>query len=108
MGEIRGLRCNIYRPAHGNYSNGGLSSRVDQVTLVGPEIHGPFAPSEDAPAVELRRLGGVLNAKPVDDPRWWMFGGCFIYTSDSRFPSNAPIALHDRTETSEESELLSR
>jgi hypothetical protein len=67
-----------------------------------------FEPSEDAPAVELRTLGGVLSAKPAEDPRWWMFGGCFIYTSDSRFPSHAPIALHDRTETAEESAALSQ
>ena len=27
-----------------------------------------------------------------------MFGGNFIYTSDSRFPSRAPIQVHDRVE----------
>jgi hypothetical protein len=27
-----------------------------------------------------------------------MFGGNFLYTSDSRFPSDAPIAIHDRIE----------
>jgi hypothetical protein len=28
-----------------------------------------------------------------------MFGGNFIHTSDSRFPSSAPIAVHDRVES---------
>jgi hypothetical protein len=28
-----------------------------------------------------------------------MFGGNFIYSSDSRFPSDAPIRIHDRYET---------
>jgi len=27
-----------------------------------------------------------------------MFGGNFIYTSDSRFPNKYPIAIHDRYE----------
>ena len=108
MTEQRGLRCSIYRPARGDCSNGGLSSRVHTVTLVGEGIAPVFAPSAEAPAVELRVLGGRVNAKPVDDGgKWWMFGGCFIYTSDSRFPSPAPIALHDRTESSELSRLLS-
>ena len=37
-----------------------------------------------------------------------MFGGNFVYTSDSRFPSDYPIPIHDRFETQEQYDLLSR
>jgi hypothetical protein len=37
-----------------------------------------------------------------------MFGGCFLWTSDGRFPSPHPIALHDRWESPELNEALSR
>ena len=105
----RGLTCNIYRPVHGDCSNGGLSGQVDRVTLVGPGVPEIFASSDDAPAVELGRTGGAVNARPAGEGRtWWMFGGCFIYSSDGRFPSQHPIPLHDRCETSDLAEVLSR
>jgi hypothetical protein len=109
MTDQRGLLCFIYRPVGGSCANGGISNRVDKVILVGPDIPEIFAPTSDTPAVELRVLGDEMNAEPVGrDNTWWMFGGAFIYTSDSRFPSRAPIALHDHCETREESEALSR
>jgi hypothetical protein len=113
MGEQRkGLRCNVYRPVRGDCSNGGLSGRVDQVTLIGPGIAGVFAPTDDAPAVELGEAGGCVHARPVDGPgpdrTWWMFGGCFIYTSDGRFPFKGPLALHDRCETGDQARALSQ
>lgn len=37
-----------------------------------------------------------------------MFGGNFVYTSDSRFPSDYPIPIHDRFETPEQYDQLSR
>ena len=37
-----------------------------------------------------------------------MFGGNFVYTSDSRFPSDYPIPVHDRFETQEQYDQLSR
>ena len=36
-----------------------------------------------------------------------MFGGNFVYTSDSRFPSDYPIPIHDRFETQEQYDQLS-
>lgn len=104
---MKGLHCSILVPAdHGSCSNGGISSRVKTVTLVGDGIPTLFEPSPDAPAVFLVRRtffehGEYLHASPVAvDPSRGplMFGGCFIYTSDSRFPSRQPIPLHDRQE----------
>lgn len=36
-----------------------------------------------------------------------MFGGQFIYSSDSRFPSDQPIHIHDRFETQAQYDRLS-
>jgi len=44
--------------------------------------------------------GGVKHFKPVTK-KWTMFGGNFVYTSDSRFRElygNAPVKVHDRIE----------
>lgn len=107
----KGLLCSIYSNGT-DCSNGGISSQTKQVILVGQGIPEIFTPSADTPAVELRMLGGRVNAKPAavegQPEPWWMFGGCFIYTNDSRFPAEAPIALHDRCETSEQSRALSQ
>lgn len=111
-----GLICNIIVDKDGiDCSNGGLSSQVSNVTLLG--CGGHRKPSSEYPAVKLvRRIifgAEYLHAEPVDRPAnavGPMFGGAFIYSSDSRF--NAvnpyPIPLHDRFETQEEYDLLSR
>ena len=82
------------------------------VTILDSELvrHGGgiFSPDPDSPAVRLVRrvIGGVsyTHAEPVmpegaPDP-CWMFGGTFIFTSDSRMTGIAsyPIPLHDRSE----------
>jgi hypothetical protein len=36
-----------------------------------------------------------LHAEPIS-PGWYMASGKFIWTSDSRFPNDYPISLHDR------------
>jgi hypothetical protein len=41
----------------------------------------------------------VVPKSLLDSGKWTMFGGNFVYTSDSRFPSNSPIAVHDRVES---------
>lgn len=38
----------------------------------------------------------------------WMAGGTFVYSSDSRFPNQYPLSLHDRTETAKQYERLSQ
>ncbi len=42
--------------------------------------------------------GDRKHLKPRGDNRWLMFGGTFAYTSDSRFPYEYPIHIHDRYE----------
>ena len=56
-------------------------------TLLEPE----YAPIEGYP----------VRFKKAGDDRWLMFGGNFVYSSDSRFArayGNSPLAVHDRFE----------
>ncbi len=107
----KGLLVSIYS-GESNCSNDGISSQTKRAVLTGPNVPEIFEPNNDAPEIELlpANLGPGFKAVPKDHGQGCgpMFGGCFIWTSDSRFPSNAPIALHDRWESQELNEMLSR
>lgn len=109
--NMNGLYCEIYKSKYGCDLN--IASSGDEVLLLGD---GPFdAETTDKPVVKLVRLqiGGreYLHVEPVapvpDGYIGYMAGGNFIYTSDSRFPSDYPLSLHDRIETREMNEALS-
>ena len=83
-------------------SLGGISEKNDQVLVVMPE-GGPVS-EDDAKTLGIpvckvvkRNIGGkeYLHVEP-DSDGMWSHGGCFIYTSDSRFPNMYPMSLHDR------------
>jgi hypothetical protein len=108
---MRGLCVEVFLSQFGSCSNGGVSSRCLEVVLVGDGMPELSESSAERPAVRIvRRMlpsklhGGAraeyLHAEPVEgrDGAGWMFGGALIYTSDSRFPSEYPIKLHDRQE----------
>ncbi len=104
----RGLRASIYKDKGRDWSNSGLSSTVDEVTIIGEGIPPIFEATPDAPAVRVvsRRLFGgretYVHIEP-QAPGQYMMGGCFIHTSDSRFRelvNRYPVALHDRQELS--------
>lgn len=116
---MKGLLCDIYEGKKiGNCSNHGLSSRVKWVVLTGEGIPEIFEPDEEHPEVqliitepkgmrtghlfvdkngEIKRMKAV-PAELVKSGKWFMFGGDFVYCSDSRFPSESPIHLFDRVE----------
>jgi len=110
-----GLMAYIYRNDLGDCTSGGFSSKAEKVCIT--NASGPFEPSEDCPAVILESgyngptTNNTVRAVSVDDHErggWLMFGGNFIYTSDSRFGEltesltgqkhSAPVAIHDRRE----------
>jgi hypothetical protein len=115
--ESLGLICTVFRAASfPDCTNGGISSRCDVVTLIGlgkkAEI---FAATPERPAVRLvkRTIYGkeYLHAEVLDRPKGMvgpMAGGNFIYCSDSRFSSSYPLSLHDRFETPEHYDALTR
>jgi hypothetical protein len=103
-----GLNVEIFRSNMGDCSNGGASSRVNRLCVL--NIVGPDKPSAEAPAaVIVKRKPGNVVIVPADlTDRWAMFGGCFGFSSDSRFseavesltgyPFRFPLAIHDRIE----------
>jgi hypothetical protein len=119
---MKGITASIFvDKKFGDCSNGGISSRYSRVTVIGlgkdAEI---FEPTEDAPAVRLvkRKIGGkvVVHAEPVEGLKsgniGWMAGGSYVSTSDSRFCRAVgfygAVSLHDRQETPEMYDQLSR
>ena len=103
---LKGLSCSILTtPGMGDCSNGGISAVFDNVVLVGdgiPEVTTVTDPRK-AVVIDTITFGGktYFHADPKDlhDKNvWTMAGGAFIWTCDSRFPFDYPIALHDRVE----------
>lgn len=102
--KVYGLHCSILRNLRiGDCSAGGISSRVEAVTLVGEGIPEVFPATDDAPAVVVhantfagKKYFHVDPKNLFDAGKWTMAGGAFIWTSDSRFPFDYPLALHDR------------
>lgn len=103
---MKGLHCLILQPkTFPNCSNHGISERCSEITLVGEGIPEIFEATDQEPPViiETRKVFGTTyyHAVPVkikESGKWYMMGGCFIWTSDSRFPHDYPIPLHDRVE----------
>lgn len=131
-----GLIVSIYKDKGREWSNGGVSSRVDELTLV--NVDGPFEPTEDrpaallvpnamgtvrvVPAIEVAPGGSYVEQGAEDalgapgvGP---MMGGCYVATSDSRFSEKieallggrfyGAVPLHDRFESWATYEALSR
>lgn len=101
---IKGLSVEIFKNPLGNFTNGGASSRFDHAILVGEGIPEISSPHNGEPVFKLvkRTVFGkeYRHVEPLDNPqgKWVMFGGNFVYTSDSRFPNDYPLAIHDRIE----------
>lgn len=109
---VKGLTVSIYKDGGKSHSNGGISSIYDEALIIGENIPEIFS-GENLPIITLERgaFAGTVRAKPVHfdgKAPWYMFGGCFIHTSDSRFTEAVrkivggefygAVALHDRTE----------
>jgi hypothetical protein len=111
-----GLIATVFRNADTNWpdcTNGGWSSKFHKVCVVNAE--GPFEPSEDCPAVVIQRHRimkslHVCSEDHVLDGKITMFGGNFLYCSDSRFGAlcrrllqdskmyGVAVSIHDRVE----------
>ncbi|WNV90292.1 hypothetical protein [Umezawaea sp. Da 62-37] len=127
----KGLTLYFYRNAKGwDCTNGGISARFDECTLIGivnhtraritgqplvaqplPEGSRVFEPTDKRPAVYLVMGKHSPNDRfivPADqktwqpDGRWWMCGGNYADSSDSRFdellPGGFAVRVHDRHE----------
>lgn len=101
-----GLHVEVFRSAKGgDCTMDGISAQAAELCLV--NVPGPFDPREGIPAAMLvpGNLRGTVRIVPamkddsgawVKDPRWWMMGGNYAATPDSRF-SEACAALLGHT-----------
>ena len=115
---LKGMLVDVFRNTLGDSTNGGITSQYDSVYLIGPGIPGLFEVPEGATNVlRMDARGEHRFARPFNsnitsagiafNSQWWMMGGNFIWSTDGRFPSAAPIPVHDRTETAEQMRSLS-
>ena len=118
-----GLTVSVYRAGRGDFTNGGISAKHDDLTVV--NVVGPFAPTPSRPPVLLvdgaRGTKRVVPAYQDSDGAWWMvaetelvgpmMGGNYASSSDSRWTSAVgfygAVAIHDRYETPEQYRSLS-
>ena len=117
MAIVRAISANIFEDKRiGNCSNNGISARFDHVLIIcddgwiDVDLDNP--PENLCVFVERKLFGGdeANYIRPYADPKGagWMSGGSLIYSSDSRFPGGKPLCFHDRQESWEMYDLLSR
>lgn len=119
--KIKALPIYVYRQADGSdCTNNGISSRYDRLLCVcndGFIDVDESNPPENLVKVVRREIFGrvVYHLEPVIRPTGagWMAGGNYASTSDSRFSElvggmYGAVSIHDRQETWEQYELLSR
>jgi len=113
-----GLNVSVYKFPLGDCTLDGISSDVKDLCLV--NVEGPFNPTADAPAALLVKGNsrGLVKIVPAAGsngnhwtaaPGWWMMGGNYAATSDSRFhetvrkitggESYGAVPIHDRQES---------
>lgn len=87
-------------------TNGGISAHAQELYILS-RTKGPFEPADIRKCVYIEwkeSMGETyIDCKPAYcRKRWYMFGGNFLYSSDSRFRevtnSKYPIPIHDRYE----------
>lgn len=104
-----GLLVSVLKDADSSYdcTAGGASSKFTRFVAMGDMVEGPFDASPNSPALYIyeRNVTGTAfliavpeKIKSGNDLGGYMFGGNFVYSSDSRFPSDAPIKVFDRKE----------
>ena len=102
----KGLVSYVLRNNLGDCTNGGISSSRSSLYILGCATS-PFLPEDIRQCVQIieRDIMGehYVNAEPIAYPkRWYMAGGNFLYTGDSRYKDltgiSYPVAIHDRYE----------
>ena len=98
------LLVSVFRQAECEYdcTNGGITSKKKQLMLAEPDFVCGMNWPHDPDLAVIRDPNGYMFAVPWEDrhnPRGRnMFGGNLIHTSDSRFPCDYPLKVHDRKE----------
>ena len=113
---IKAILVPIYKTKGQDYSNGGISSKFDEIWIVSDSGWQEFDEANGLPENLCTVVDGfrckIIEpfVKPDDGKIGWMDGGCICYSSDSRFTELSegyPLRLHDRQETQEEYDVYS-
>jgi hypothetical protein len=104
--KTKGISVSVLKSPGTDCSNKGLSSTKDNLIMVDQKGNGfncPHTTDGDYLVFVKDTCCGEerLRAIPkslIESGKWTMFGGNFVYCSDSRFPSKYPIPVHDRIE----------
>ena len=117
---MKAISVNIFKSRGGDCSNGGISSKFNEVLIACDEGWIDIDennPPENLCKVVQRELWGERHwyVEPcADKPRGsvgYMYGGCIIDSSDARWDrmsGGIPLHLHDRCESQELYDALSR
>lgn len=119
MAKVKALNVNIFRSSLGDCSNRGISSKYNEILVECPRGYIEVDldnPPENFCVVDKRILWGEKHyyVRPYREANGvgWMYGGCICDTSDSRWSElievGYPLHLHDRTESQEMYDMLSR
>lgn len=106
---MKKILTSVYKHPLGDCTNNGLTSKASSLDLYYNVTKADYealdALDEDV-LVLIHR--GSFQGRPLGDiavpfsilksGHHSMAGGNFVYTSDSRFPGNSPISVHDRVE----------
>jgi len=105
---MRYLTVDVYNSGS-DCTNGGVTSQQDTLLVVPCEngFHSASNVEEYGYTVlelqepKVKNKGYPCTFRPAGETRWTMFGGNFVYSSDSRFGEkygHSPVAVHDRIE----------
>lgn len=115
---MKALSIDVYRNGTYDCTNGGISSKYDELLLVCDEgyieIDENNLPENLVKIVSEKLCGKDREYKYIEPYKaatkiGWMSGGNIAYSCDSRFSelSDYPLVIHDRQETPEQYARLS-
>ena len=115
--KVKAIRADVFKNHHYvKCANGGITERYDELFVVCPDGCYEFDADklpENLVEIKTKHVRGVAYryAEPVAPVSkgcvGWMAGGSLLYSSDGRF-GGMPVKVHDRQETLEQYDLLSR
>ncbi len=96
----KGIRVSVYRSGTEDFTNSGISSKYDELLIIGEGIDPVSEETDLQKVVELKNILGHYFVKPINIEKHSMMGGNFVYCCDSRFREicGYPIPIHDRIE----------
>ena len=115
---MKALNILIYKFPLGDCTNRGISSKFNDLLLTCDKAGGKDIdeknPPENLCKLVTRNIAGkeykyIEPVKPVKKGNvGYCSGGNIAYSNDARFPSDYPLSIHDRQDTQEQYDALTR